>query len=34
MSKKDIKKKYLKQKKILLKYNHQYFNLDSPLIPD
>ena len=34
MNKKDIKKKYNKQKKLLLKYNHHYFNLDSPLISD
>ena len=30
----DIQKKYNKQKKLLLKYNHHYFNLDSPLVTD
>ena len=30
----DIQKKYNKQKKLLLKYNHHYFNLDSPLVND
>ncbi len=30
----DIKKKYDKQKKLLAKYNHHYFNLDSPIISD
>ncbi len=34
MNKQDIKKKYNKQKKLLFKYNHHYFNLDSPLISD
>ena len=34
MNKQDIRKKYNKQKKLLLKYNHHYFNLDSPLISD
>ncbi len=34
MKSEDIKKKYNKQKKLLLKYNHNYFNLDSPLISD
>ena len=34
MNKQDIKKKYNKEKKLLLKYNHHYFNLDSPLVPD
>ncbi len=34
MSKQDIKKKYEKEKKLLQKYNHHYFNLDSPLISD
>ncbi len=34
MNKKDIKKKYDKEKKLLQKYNHHYFNLDSPLISD
>ncbi len=34
MKKRDIQKKYKKQKKLLLKYNHHYFNLDSPLISD
>ena len=34
MKKRDIQKKYNKQKKLLLKYNHHYFNLDSPLISD
>ena len=33
MNKQDIKK-YNKEKKLLLKYNHHYFNLDSPLVPD
>ena len=30
----DIRKKYNTQKKLLLKYNHHYFNLDSPLVTD
>ena len=34
MSKLDIKKKYKKEKKLLQKYNHHYFNLDSPLVSD
>ncbi len=34
MKRSDIQKKYNKQKKLLLKYNHHYFNLDSPLISD
>ena len=34
MKKQDIKKLYKKQKKLLLKYNHHYFNLDSPLVSD
>ena len=34
MKKKDILIKYYKKKKKLLKYDHHYFNLDSPLISD
>ena len=34
MNKQDIKKKYDKEKKLLQKYNHHYFNLDSPLVSD
>ena len=34
MKKEEIKKKYRKQKKLLDKYNHHYFNLDAPLISD
>tara|TARA_B100000886_G_scaffold339157_1_gene303790 strand:+ start:2456 stop:4486 length:2031 start_codon:yes stop_codon:yes gene_type:complete len=34
MNKQDIKKKYNKEKKLLQKYNHHYFNLDSPLVSD
>ena len=34
MKTQDIKKKYDKQKKLLAKYNHHYFNLDSPIISD
>ena len=34
MKSSDIQKKYNKQKKLLFKYNHHYFNLDSPLISD
>tara|TARA_B100001559_G_C16494756_1_gene620144 strand:+ start:939 stop:2969 length:2031 start_codon:yes stop_codon:yes gene_type:complete len=34
MKKKDIQKKYNKQKRLLLKYNHHYFNLDSPIVSD
>ena len=34
MNKQDIKKKYKKEKKLLQKYNHHYFNLDSPLVSD
>ena len=34
MKKQDIQKLYKKQKKLLLKYNHHYFNLDSPLVTD
>ena len=34
MKSSDIQKKYKKQKKLLFKYNHHYFNLDSPLISD
>ena len=30
----EIQKKYNTQKKLLLKYNHHYFNLDSPLVTD
>ena len=30
----EIRKKYNTQKKLLLKYNHHYFNLDSPLVTD
>ncbi len=32
--KKDILKEYADKKKLLLKYDHHYFNLDSPLISD
>ena len=34
MKKQDIQKKYDNKKKLLLKYNHHYFNLDSPLVTD
>ncbi len=34
MDKQNIKKRYNKQKKLLFKHNHHYFNLDSPLISD
>ena len=34
MKKEEIQKKYNKLKKQLLKYNHHYFNLDSPLVSD
>ena len=34
MKRQNIKKKYNKQRKLLLKYNHHYFNLDSPLLSD
>jgi len=34
MNKQGIKKKYDKEKKLLQKYNHYYFNLDSPLVSD
>ena len=34
MNKQNIKKKYNKEKKLLQKYNHHYFNLDSPLVTD
>jgi len=34
MNKQDVKKKYNKEKKLLQKYNHYYFNLDSPLVSD
>tara|TARA_B100001057_G_scaffold499074_1_gene608394 strand:- start:5229 stop:7259 length:2031 start_codon:yes stop_codon:yes gene_type:complete len=34
MKRQEIQKKYNKQKKLLLKYNHHYFNLDSPIISD
>ncbi len=34
MKKQEIQKKYNKQNKLLIKYNHHYFNLDSPLITD
>ena len=34
MKKEEIKKRYTKQKKLLIKYNHHYFNLDSPLVND
>ena len=29
--KKDILKEYIDKKKLLVNYNHHYFNLDSPL---
>ena len=32
--KKDILKEYITQRDLILKYNHHYFNLDSPLISD
>ena len=34
MKRQDILRKYNKQKKLIIKYNHHYFNLDSPLITD
>ena len=34
MKKEEINKRYRKQKKLLDKYNHHYFNLDAPLISD
>ena len=34
MKRQDIQKKYNKQKQLLLKYNHHYFNLDSPIVSD
>ena len=34
MKKKEIQKKYAKQKKLLFKHNHHYFNLDDPLVSD
>ena len=34
MKKQDIQKKYDNKKKLFLKYNHHYFNLDSPLVTD
>jgi len=34
MKRQSILKDYNKQKKKLLKYNHHYFNLDSPLVSD
>ena len=34
MKKKDVIKKYNSQKKLITKYNHHYFNLDSPLVTD
>ncbi len=34
MKKEEINKRYKKQKKLLNKYNHHYFNLDAPLISD
>ena len=34
MKRTDIQKRYNSQKKLLLKYNHHYFNLDSPKISD
>ena len=34
MKNQDIQKLYKEQKKLLLKYNHHYFNLDSPLVSD
>ena len=34
MIKKKILKDYNDKKKLILKYNHNYFNLDSPLVPD
>ena len=32
--KKDILKEYITKRNLILKYNHHYFNLDSPLISD
>ncbi len=32
--KKDILKEYITKRDLILKYNHHYFNLDSPLISD
>ena len=34
MKKEDILKKYINNKKLIFKYNHHYFNLDSPLVSD
>ena len=34
MKKRLIQSQYNKKKKLLEKYNHQYFNLDSPEISD
>ena len=34
MKSSEIQKRYEKQKKLLLKYNHHYFNLDTPLVSD
>ncbi len=34
MKKEEINKRYRKQKKLLDRYNHHYFNLDAPLISD
>ena len=34
MKSSEIQKRYDKQKKLLLKYNHHYFNLDTPLVSD
>ena len=34
MNKKDIIKNFKKNLNLLKKYNHNYFNLDSPLVTD
>ena len=34
MKKDSVLKKYINKKKLILKYNHHYFNLDSPLVTD
>ncbi len=34
MKSSEIQKRYDKQKKLLLKYNHHYFNLDTPIVSD
>ena len=34
MKKENILKKYINKKKLILQYDHHYFNLDSPLISD